>query len=357
MKTAKLATLSALVVSAALAAGACTNPETPAGHEGYVYHVPLVWGKMDYRDTMQGPASTGLSWRLYVTNIDMRAMSYAEHFQLLTADNLNIEFEVNTRLRLRPGSSKEIVERWGGSDWYEWNVKEPLRTRVRRRVTEVSASEIQVATERVRDRIREDLEARFDETPVEVLSVDIGAIHFPQEMMGAIQEKISAQQELQRQQFVLAMTRKEAAIRVLEALRVANQQQIISATLDPLYVQRKAVQVYRQLAEGPNETVVVLPNMPEGTGLPKVLTRGERRPLTDADRTLLEEMEERYMQIAEMDIEEIVDDPDLEVPESFDEGAFDEGIDEAPTDSAPELPADDGAGVDAESDEAQDDGE
>ncbi len=345
MKSARHYLLGALV--AALAAGACTNPETPAGHEGYVYHVPLVWGKMDYRDTLVGPSSTGLSWRLYVQNIDMRARSYAENFELLTSDNLNISFEVNTRIRLRPGSSREIVERWGGSDWYEWNVKEPLRTRVRRRVTEVSATEIQVATEQVRNRIREDLEARFADTPIEIMSVDIGAIHFPEEVMGAIQEKISAQQEYQRQQFVLAMTKKEAAIHVVEALAVAEEQEIISATLDPLYVQRKAVQVYRTLAEGPNETVVVLPNTPEGTGLPKVLARGDRKVLTAADRALLADMEARYMEIAEMDIDEIVDDPDLEVPESLGE----DSLEEAPEGDAPDRPAPEPA----EADEAADD--
>ena len=55
-----------------LGAGGCTNPKTPAGHEGYVYHVPIVVGEAQYRESLEGPASTGASWRLYVINIDMR---------------------------------------------------------------------------------------------------------------------------------------------------------------------------------------------------------------------------------------------------------------------------------------------
>ncbi len=343
MKKAQGLMLGVILVGAGLAAGACTNPETPAGHEGYVYHVPLIWGKKEYRDTLEGPESTGLSWRLYVQNIDMRARSYAEHFELLTRDNLNVSFEVNTRIRLRPGSSKEVVEDWGGPDWYEWNVKEPLRTRVRRRVTEVDATEIQAETGAVRDRIQEDLDERFADTPIEILSVDIGAITFPRRLMAAIQEKISAQQEYARQQFILAETKKQAAIRVVDALKVANQQQIISETLDPLYVQRKAVQVYRQLAEGPNEAAVILPNMPEGTGLPKVLAEGEFRPLSDQDRELLDEMEARYMEIADKGVEELVDDPDVEVPEGFDQ------------EGGGEVPADDAAQEEAHAPEADSD--
>src|SRR5687768_336700 len=87
----------------------CTNPETPAGHEGYVFHEPMVFGKMEYRQTLTGPASTGMSWRLYVTNIDMRASSYAEDFSLLTKDNLSVSFQVSTRIQLRPGSVRPVV--------------------------------------------------------------------------------------------------------------------------------------------------------------------------------------------------------------------------------------------------------
>ena len=92
-------------------AAACTHPKTPEGHEGYVYHVPLMFGKAEYRDTLTGPDSTGVSWRLYVINIDMRAKSYREEFSLLTADNLKIDFEVNTRIRLRTGSRLPLAPR------------------------------------------------------------------------------------------------------------------------------------------------------------------------------------------------------------------------------------------------------
>lgn len=282
----------------ALALGACTNPETPAGHEGYVYHVPMLFGKQEYRSTLRGPSSTGVAWRLFVVNIDMRAKSFTEKFELLTKDNLSVSFEVNTRIELRAGSVKAVVEEWGGEHWYEWNVKEPLRTIVRRQVMEVSAIGIQLETELVRQRIYDALVKKYEGTPIAILSVDIGNIAFPNEVTAAIQAKIAKQQELERQEFVLAKTRKEAAIKVLEALKVAKQQEIISATLDPIYVQRKAVQVYRSLAQSPNRTIVVLPNTDDGTGVPLVMSTGKRKVLTPEDQKLLRDMEDRYMKVA-----------------------------------------------------------
>jgi regulator of protease activity HflC (stomatin/prohibitin superfamily) len=281
-----------------LAAAGCTNPEVDQGHEGYIYHVPLVFGQMEYRKTLRGPATTGISWRLYSENVDTRAKSYKEDFQLLTRDNLSVSFEVNTRIELRDGSVKEIVEEWGGTQWYEWNVKEPLRTMVREQVTRFSATDIQLETPKVRQLIEEKLRARFKATPVSIQSVDVGQIQFPKEVAEAISRKIAKKQELERQEFVLAKTRKEAAIRVLEALKVAKQQRIISSTLDPLYVQQRAVQVYRALAHSTNKVVVMLPQDPAGTGLPQVQSHGTRKILTAADEKLLEDMERRYMHVA-----------------------------------------------------------
>jgi hypothetical protein len=58
------------------------------------------------------------------------------------------------------------------------------------------------------------------------------------------------------------------------------------------------VQVYRTLSQSPNRTIVMLPTMPEGTGLPQVLTEGKRKNLTPADEKLLDDMEARYMKVA-----------------------------------------------------------
>ena len=193
---------------------------------------------------------------------------------------------------------KDIVEQWGGANWYEWNVQERLRTIVREMVTRVSATDIQLETPKVRKMIAEQLATAFAGTPMMVESVDIGQIQFPKEVADAISRKIAKQQELQQQDFVLAKTTKEAAIRVLEALKVAKQQRIISSTLDPLYVQMRAVQVYKTLSASPNRTVIMLPTTPEGTGLPQVLTDGKRKALTKADEQLLEDMETRYMKVA-----------------------------------------------------------
>jgi regulator of protease activity HflC (stomatin/prohibitin superfamily) len=338
-----------LILPASLMAAACTNPEVPAGHEGYIYYKPLLFSKLEHRESLTGPASTGVSWRLYSITIDMRANSYTEEFELLTADNLKISFEVNTRIKPKDRHVKTIVEDWGGESWYEWNVKEPLRTIVRETVTTFRAGEIQLDTPKAKILIERKLNEKYADSPFEILSVDIGQIKFPEKVAEAIQKKIAATEELKKQDFVLEKARKEAAINVLEALKVAKQQRIISETLDPLYVQRRAVQVYKKLAESKNKTVLVLPNTPEGTGLPQVMSRGQRKTLSAADEALLERMETRYMKLAR---KSGVVDPEsaLDGPGPTDEGALDPADGETTDDDGAadgETTGDDGAAAPA----------
>ncbi len=330
-----------LVAAVALSAAACTNPDVPQGFEGYVYRKPLMFGKMEFVKDLRGPATTGVSWRLYTINVDMRAKSYKEDFQLLTHDNLNVSFEVNTRIKLKDGSVQEIVEKWGGPDWYAWNVKEQLRTIVREEMTQFPATKVQLETPVVRAQVANKLTEKFKGTPVQIESVDIGQIQFPKEVADAIQHKIATKQELERQQYVLAKTKKEAAIRVLEALKVAKQQRIISSTLDPLYVQERAVQAYRKISASPNKTIIMLPNTPDGTGMPQVLTQGKRKVLTAADEKLLEDMEKRYMKVARSKPNG-VDTPDDAKPAPDDAKPDDAKPDDAKADDAkPDAKPDD----------------
>jgi regulator of protease activity HflC (stomatin/prohibitin superfamily) len=284
-----------IALAAAMALGACTNPEVPAGHEGYVFYQPLIFGKMEYRKSLTGPSSTGVSWRLFIVNIDMRERNYREEFNLLSSDDLKVKFEVNTRVRLREGSVREIVEDWGGETWYEWNVRQPLRTTVRNEIMKISATEIQLKTAELAKTIKAGLDAKYKDTPIEVLSVDMGAFEFPKPVTEAIQEKIGKQQELERQKAILSKTEKEAEIRVIEALRAAEQQRIIGSTLDPLYLQREAVQVYRALGQSKNKTVLVLPNTTDGTGMPLVKSTGSRKKLSKDDKEFLDTMRAKYI--------------------------------------------------------------
>lgn len=349
----RLSLLGSLSLAVTLGAmSGCTNPEVPAGHEGYIFYTPLIFGQMEFRDDLRGPATTGVSWRLDTINIDMRASSYKEDFQLLTSENLTVTFEVNTRLRLRPGTVQNIVEDWGGVDWYEWNVKERLRTTVREQVTEFSALAIQLETPKVRAQIEDTLREQLEidprtgkPSPILIESVDVGEIHFPKEVAEAIERKIATKQELERQRYVIAQTVEEANEKVLKAIGEAKQQLTISSTLDPLYVQYRAIQAYRKLAKSNNQTTIVLPNSTKGTALPLVLQPDARRVFTKADKKRIDDTLDEL----EAEMKKKADALVLELAKPVDVDALPDAPEEAPPTETPpaETPPADAPPADA----------
>jgi hypothetical protein len=93
----------------------CTNPSTPAGHEGYVKENPRIFGKGGFRGDLKGPANYGVSlWRNEVENVDFRPNTYTETFNILAKDELNISFRFQTIIKVKPGTIKTVVEEFAG---------------------------------------------------------------------------------------------------------------------------------------------------------------------------------------------------------------------------------------------------
>lgn len=116
----------------------CSNPSTPAGHEGYVKENPRIWGKGGFRGALKGPVNYGVSLlRNEVENVDFRPQTYAETFNILAKDELNISFRFQTIIKVKPGTVREVVEGYAGAKFYTRYIKEPLRAMVRKNVPEI----------------------------------------------------------------------------------------------------------------------------------------------------------------------------------------------------------------------------
>jgi regulator of protease activity HflC (stomatin/prohibitin superfamily) len=255
--------LAALCMAGAIGAtSGCgfTNPSVPAGHEGYRVNKPYFMGKHEFIDTLKGPVSTGLAWRDFVDPvIDMRPQTYSEDFEILSKDNLNVKFQAHAIIKLRDGSCQEVVEEYGGADWYARNVKEPYRTMVRESVRPNMAYEIKDRSEAIAGDILADMQTRYEDTPIEVVSVTVGNIDYPDEVNNAIKEKLAAEQTLQKKEIEEKIAERDAKIRVKESEGIAESQRIINETLTPNYLQHEALKVQEKLAQSPNTTIIYIP--------------------------------------------------------------------------------------------------
>lgn len=261
-----------------------SNPFTPPGNEGYVYHQPLVFGQREFVGTATGPTSTGWRWRQFVTNIDMRVRTYSEQMQIFSADNLEVNFEAHARIRLRAGSVQQVVEEYSGVAWYQNNVQRPYRTAVRETVRQSNAFDIKDRSEEIGDAVLARLREEYEGTPVEFLSISIGNINYPQSVEQRVVANLAAEQRRQRMEVQRQIAEAEAAIREIRARGEAQAQEIQEATLTPLYVQHEAAELYQALADDENDddgvaranVVVVVPTRADRAGVPRIFEGGER---------------------------------------------------------------------------------
>jgi regulator of protease activity HflC (stomatin/prohibitin superfamily) len=246
------------------------NPETPAGSEGYLRRGAIV-GSVSFYGSQVGPASPGLGWLLSVDNVDFRWATYDEDFQVMSADNLSLSFSGHVVMRPKPGSVKDVVEVYGGSDWYKRNIKEPFRNAVYEAVAGYKALEAKEKRDEIADKVRAKFIGFLTGKPFEISQVVIGTINLPEAVAKAQEAKIAKETELERKKFEIEIATKEAQVRVEEAKGIAESQRIINTSLTAMYLQHEAIQAEISTANSPNHSTVYIPVGTNGLPLVKVV--------------------------------------------------------------------------------------
>ncbi|MCP4284411.1 MAG: hypothetical protein GY792_08175 [Gammaproteobacteria bacterium] len=237
-----------------------TNPNTPAGHEGYVFERPRMFGNGGFRGELKGPSNFGISlWRNEVTNVDFRPQTYAENFKILAKDELNITFRYQSIMRVKPGTIKEVVEEFSGRAFYTRYIKEPLRAMVRKNVQSLKSREIKEKRKEIAESVAVELKEYLVSTPFVLVSSVVGNIDYPEVVTKAVENKLAAQQLLDEKETQREIAKKDAEIRIEEAMGIAEAQRIINTTLTQNYLQHEAINAQLKMASSPNHTTVYIP--------------------------------------------------------------------------------------------------
>lgn len=236
----------------------CSNHHTPAGHVGYVKSRPIV-GAGEFVGIQRGPTSTGWVWRQHVVNIDVRARTFSEEMNIPTRERLELSLKAHARIRIRPDRVRELVERFGGESWYASNVRDPYRATVRDMVQRLDVFEVKDQMRRVGDEVLAELQARYRDTPVEFLSVDIGDVVYPRGVVDSVVAKFVTNEENERRDIELEIAERQIEIGTAEARGIADAQRVIRATLDPMFLQFDALRAIEDLAAAGKGSFLLMP--------------------------------------------------------------------------------------------------
>lgn len=95
----------------------------------------------------------------------------------------------------------------------------------------------------------------------EIEAVLLKSVQLPPGLYRAIEEKLEAEQDAQRMQFVLQKERQEAERKTIEAAGIRDANKIISEGLTPAIIQYKSIEAYRELSGSPNAKLIIGQNM------------------------------------------------------------------------------------------------
>ncbi len=192
-----------------------------------------------------------------------------ETMDVLSVDGLSISLDVSIRFRPKAQEIGYLYQLF--RDQYIENLVRPeLRSAVRRIIGEYTPEEL-YATKRqeIEVAIQSSTHAILDTNHVELTALLFRSIKLPETIKQSIEDKLKADQEAQKRQYLMEIAQKDAEIHITEAKGKAEANRILSASLTDKVLKEKGIQATEELAKSENAKIVVVGGGKDG--LPIIL--------------------------------------------------------------------------------------
>ena len=161
-----------------------------------------------------------------------------------------------------------------GEDYVYKVIRPLLRTAIRDIAVKYTAEDI-YSTKRDEfvDRMMEHATKLAEGKGVEIDRVLLRNVKLPSEIEKAINEKLAADQEAQRMNFVLEKEKLEKERKIIEAEGIREANRIIAQGLTANYLRWYRIEMMKQLINSPNNTIMVIPE--DLKSLPMIMPTGK----------------------------------------------------------------------------------
>jgi regulator of protease activity HflC (stomatin/prohibitin superfamily) len=178
--------------------------------------------------------------------------------RVLTADGLEVTIDLTVLYKVLPSEAPKIV-RETGLDYTDKIVRPLTRTKIRDNAVYYEAVALySTKRDEFQQRIFKSIEDDFKKRGLILEQLLVRNITLPQSVKTTIEQKISAEQEAQKMQFVLQKERQEAERKRVEAQGIADYQRIISESLSDKQLQYEQIKAMRELAASPNAKMIIM---------------------------------------------------------------------------------------------------
>ncbi len=179
--------------------------------------------------------------------------------QVLSQDGLTLTLEVTVQYHLSPASAPKVYNSIG-LDYVEKVVRPEIRSALRDAAVNYLATDLYASRrDDYTGLVKSKLLAAFKTRGIVLENVLLRDILLPEKVRTAIDEKIAAEQESQKMQYVLQRERQEADRKRVEAGGISDAQKIIAGSLTNQYLQYNYITTLKELVNSKNSTFVITP--------------------------------------------------------------------------------------------------
>lgn len=178
--------------------------------------------------------------------------------RVLSADGLEVIIDLTVLYKVVPSSAPDIL-RQTCIDYTDKIVRPLTRTKIRDNAVYYDAvSLFSTKRDEFQARITKSIEEDFRRRGLLLEQILIRNITLPQSVKTSIEQKITAEQDAQKMQFVLQKEKQEAERKRVEAQGIADYQRIISESLSDKQLQYESIKAQLEIAKSPNTKVIVM---------------------------------------------------------------------------------------------------
>lgn len=215
-----------------------------------------------------------------VERLDVRTQNYTmsgvtdeghktgdDAIRVLTSDGLEVTIDLTVLYRVVAGEAPRLI-RETGADYEDKIVRPIARTRIRDNAVYYEAVALySTKRDEFQSRIFKGIEADFKARGLLLENLLVRNITLPANVKATIEQKIQAEQEAQKMQFILAKERQEADRKRVEAQGIADYQRIISESLTDKQLQYEQIKAMKEMAQSQNAKIIMM----GGKGAPVIL--------------------------------------------------------------------------------------
>lgn len=192
-----------------------------------------------------------------ILRLPIRTVNVEIQSNLPSKEGLNVRSVISILYHIKKESAADIIENIG-TNYENVVIKSVFRSASADVCSRFFAKDMHTSKRAIIEiEIRTRMQELLSDRGFEIEAVLLKTIQLPNGLAMAVENKLEAEQEAQRMEFVLQRERMEAQRRKVEAEGVRDAQMILQEGISPQIIQWQSIEAFKQLAESPGSKVII----------------------------------------------------------------------------------------------------